>query len=89
MLASFLTFISPFLVSGLTQFGKWLFPYLLRVGNGWLVTIVVVLSYVVAIIQAGLSGQPIDPVSIQALADTITNLIGATGVYLLSKKMKS
>jgi hypothetical protein len=81
-----LSAIAPFVVSGLTQLAKVLISRVVLVGKPWVIVGVAVLSYVVAIGQSALSGNPIDPASVQVLADTLINGLAATGVYFFSRK---
>jgi hypothetical protein len=83
---SILLVLTPIIVSGLTQLSKWIVPYLARVNNKWIVLGVLVLSYLGAIGNAALTGQPVEAASVSTLADTLVNLLGATGVYFFGTK---
>jgi hypothetical protein len=83
---SFLSLLAPVVVSGLTQVSKYIVPALLKISNKWLVLIVAVLSYIVALANSVITGQPVDPVSLQTFADMLVNLLGATGLYFFTKK---
>lgn len=83
---AFLIAITPIVVSLLTQLAKMAVPFILRISNKWVVFGVVVLSYLAAIGESALSGNPIDPVSVQALSDTVINTLAATGTYFFGAK---
>jgi len=88
MLNQILTVLAPVAVSIVAQGSKYLVPILQRVNKTWLIALVAVLSFLAAIAQSAMTGNPVDVTSIQVFTDTLMNLIGATGVYLLSKNTK-
>lgn len=81
---------SPFVVAGITWLVKQhaLFDNLLAepYRTYGLRLVVALCSFGSVVGSAALSGQPIDPASIQTLATAILTFLGATGTYFFFKK---
>lgn len=87
MIESILLVVSPLVVTGLTSASKALIPFVAKIRSPYVIAIVAVLSYIVAILNGAVTGE-VDAVSIQTLADTIVNLLGASGAYFLAGKFQ-
>ncbi len=87
----FLVLLSPFVVSILVQaVKKYVLPALTTaatVHSGWIVLSVAVLSYVISVLNAALTGGTFDPASSTVLVNTIISALGATGVFHASTQI--
>lgn len=88
MIESILLVVSPLVVTGLTALSKAVLPVVAKLKSPYLIAFVAVLSYVIALFNAALTGTDVDFNSIQTLSDTIVNLLGASGAYFLAGKLQ-
>ena len=80
--------VSGVLVSLLTSGTRQLVSVVgMSMGKPVLRLCVAVLSYLAALGSGAISGNEVDPVSIQVLVDTGVNFLVASGVHLFAKKV--
>lgn len=82
---TFIFALAPVLVSLITSLAKSSIPLLATAGPTTLRVVVAALALLTAIVEASVSGVPVDAVPIEILTLTFVNALGATGVWHLWK----